>query len=667
MNIPLRNLVLVLILTTLGTQLPAATYYVDFDGGSDENAGTSPEAAFKHCPGEFMGGSRADGTSAKPGDEDKSGEANDEKADSGAAMAAHANTGESVAGGKAKATKLQPGDTVIFKGGVYYRGMVRNSSSGGEGKPIVFDGNTAGNFGTGRAIIEGGEFITGWKPCAGPDDAQGNPEWKHLWYTDEVPANADPYLINPCQGAQMFYIAVFPCTDALAVWNDVALAMKPAELPNTSNKAEHSFADPYFSQTSADAWNGAFIGLRAGANRFYMSPITKFEPEAHRIYYKGITARYYPQLDAHRFTMLNAPAILTRPGQYVLYSKGGEKGKRLYCWPWDEKTFPENTRISTRSSGVVFQNCSQVVLRGFLIENQAGKDAVHPAPGVFCTKVENLVIEDNQLRHQRPSMNTRAASVGISECRNVTVRKNEMRDTLTIGMLLSKCEGVLFEDNTFDSVLDTSVDFYTNKDVRCLRNRVSGRSGLHANGLTFYIDNENVLVEGNIVAHEIPFTMWGAVNVRVVNNLFDGIGRGHGMALWAGRPIQNLVIEHNTIVNTFKGDPKQGGIYSGNKGTEWVIRNNIIDGACGNIPAQTGILSHNLFLQTVSLKPNQLGDGGVLEEDLKKVFVDPEKGDYHLANGSPAKGMGIAPSVEKDLDGKPRPADRVDVGAYLAP
>jgi|GEM_PF-3643018 len=664
MNIRLCIAVFAVLFTAMGTRISATNYYVDFDGGNDDNAGTSPEAAFKHCPGEFASSANP-GTPAKSVEEDA--EAKDEKTESGPGTAPDPNAGDSVAGGKAKGTKLQPGDVVIFKGGVSYRGIVKNSASGQEGSPIVFDGNTGGTFGTGRAIIQGGELVSGWKKCANAADAMGNPEWTHLWYTDEVPANADPYLINLCQGEQMLYIAVFPCTDALAVWNDVALAMKPAELPNTENKAEHSFADPYFNQGSADAWNGAFIGLRAGANRFYMSPITRYEPDAHRIYYKGITARYYPQLDAHRFTMLNAPSVMTRPGQYVLFSKGGAGGKRLYCWPWDEKSFPGQTRITTRPAGVVFENCKQVVLRGFLIENQAGKAAAYPAPGVYCSKVENLVIENNLLRHQRPPMNTRAASVCISESRDVTVRKNDMHDTLTIGMLLSKCEGVLFEDNTFDSVLDTSVDFYTNKDIRCLRNKVSGRSGLHANGLTFYIDNENVLVEGNRVAHEIPFTMWGAVNVRVVNNLFDGIGRGHGMALWAGKPIQNLVIEHNTIVNTFQGNPKLGGIYSGNKGTDWVIRNNIIDGACGNIPGQTGILSHNLFLQTIGLKQSQLGDGGVLVEDLKKVFADPEKGDYHLAPGSPAKGMGIAPSVEKDLDGKARAADRVDVGAYLAP
>ena len=669
--------------------LGAATYYVDFDGGNDDHEGTSPEAAFKHCPGDP--GSAANGEvpgtatapvgepssnptaepapapAANPGEGESAAEGKEGKTVEEKGPTAESSSVESSAQGKAKATRLQPGDVVLFKGGVSYRGVVRNSASGGEGSPIIFDGNTEGKFGSGRAIIQGGEAVGGWKKCANADEALGNPEWAHLWYTDEVPANADPYLINLSQGEKAMHIAVFPCSDALAVWNDAQLALKPAELPDTSNKEEHSFADPYFKQASADAWNGAYIGLRAGRNIFYLSPVTKFDPSAQRIYYKGITARYYPDLAMQRFTLLNAPEVLTRPGQYVLYSKSGAAGKRLYCWPWDEKSFPAHTRIATRAAGVVFKNCQHVVLRGFLIENQAGKLTESPAPGISCRQVDHLTIENNLLRHQRPRMNTRAAAIGIGGCKNVVVRKNEVRDTLTIGAMVSKCEGILFEDNLLDSVLDTSVDFYTNKDVRCLRNRVSGRSGLHANGLTFYIGNDNVLVEGNVVAHEIPFTMHTASNVRVVNNVFDGIGRNHGVALWAGGAIKDLVFEHNTIVNAAKNGTTSAGFYSGNGGTGWVIRNNIIDGAAGNIPAQTGILSHNLFLRTVRLKKEQLGKGGVLEEDWKKVFVDPENGNYQLASGSPAIGMGAPPSVETDIEGKGRKADRVDVGAYTGP
>ena len=145
----------------------AAEYSVDFDAGKDANSGTAPEQALKHSPG------------------------------------------DPAAEGNAKLLKLQPGDTVIFKGGVVYRGQVSVNAGGAEGKPIVFDGNTAGKFGQGRAIIDGSEVATGWKQCASADECGGNPNWKHIYYTT-VSKGVDPFTVNLTQGNQSLGIAQDP-------------------------------------------------------------------------------------------------------------------------------------------------------------------------------------------------------------------------------------------------------------------------------------------------------------------------------------------------------------------------------------------------------------------------------------------------------------------------
>ncbi len=88
-------------------------YYVDFTAGADTNSGTSAAASWKHAPGD------PDAT------------------------------------GLAASTTLQPGDTVVFKGGVVYNGTIDLPWSGLPGRPITYDGNSAGTFGTGRAIIDG--------------------------------------------------------------------------------------------------------------------------------------------------------------------------------------------------------------------------------------------------------------------------------------------------------------------------------------------------------------------------------------------------------------------------------------------------------------------------------------------------------------------------------
>jgi len=89
------------------------TYYVDYVGGANTNAGTSTALAWKTCPG------------------------------------------DSAASGVAAATMLKAGDSLVFKGGVVYTGTVKIRTSGTAGASIVYDGNSSGTFGTGKAIIGG--------------------------------------------------------------------------------------------------------------------------------------------------------------------------------------------------------------------------------------------------------------------------------------------------------------------------------------------------------------------------------------------------------------------------------------------------------------------------------------------------------------------------------
>lgn len=90
-----------------------ATYYIDYDTGDDGNNGTTTGTPWKHHPWD-------------------------------------AN-----ATGTADSTTLVGDDITIFKGGVSYKGTITMAASGTSGHPIVLDGNTAGTWGTGDAIIDG--------------------------------------------------------------------------------------------------------------------------------------------------------------------------------------------------------------------------------------------------------------------------------------------------------------------------------------------------------------------------------------------------------------------------------------------------------------------------------------------------------------------------------
>jgi hypothetical protein len=88
------------------------TYYIDFAAGDDTDNGLTTSTAWKHSPGDLLATARV------------------------------------------ASTTLFPGDTVRFKGGVkYITGQINLNWNGNLGAPIVYDGNAAGNWGTGKAII----------------------------------------------------------------------------------------------------------------------------------------------------------------------------------------------------------------------------------------------------------------------------------------------------------------------------------------------------------------------------------------------------------------------------------------------------------------------------------------------------------------------------------
>ena len=104
-----------ILLWSMTTEIRGATYYVDFVDGNDQNGGTSVVAPWRHAPGD------------------------------GHALAFAASA------------SLEPGDRVFFKGGVSYVGEVDLKWSGSRGRPITYDGNSEGKWGTGMAVMDCGD------------------------------------------------------------------------------------------------------------------------------------------------------------------------------------------------------------------------------------------------------------------------------------------------------------------------------------------------------------------------------------------------------------------------------------------------------------------------------------------------------------------------------
>ncbi len=106
-----KSLLLLLITSSLSW---STTYYVDYVNGINSNTGKSQISAWKNCPG-----------------------------DAAATLLPMQTT-------------LVANDTVIFKGGIVYKGETCVKWSGsGDANRITYDGNTGGTWGSGKAMIDG--------------------------------------------------------------------------------------------------------------------------------------------------------------------------------------------------------------------------------------------------------------------------------------------------------------------------------------------------------------------------------------------------------------------------------------------------------------------------------------------------------------------------------
>jgi hypothetical protein len=199
----------------------AATYYVDFAGGSDDRDGRTPETAWKRSPGDKQ------------------------------------------ATGNPKAASLQPGDIIKFKGGVQYLGEIQFTAlKGAEGQPIVLDGNADGQYGKGPAILDGAKMITDWKKVASAEQVEGNPKWQEILYADldvDLTKNftQDKFILHRDGGR-----------DSQAPWQRIFLIDGEKRVLPIAQDPKPS--DPFFPDLPED---------------FHVSPVKVSDSYPHKVYY----------------------------------------------------------------------------------------------------------------------------------------------------------------------------------------------------------------------------------------------------------------------------------------------------------------------------------------------------------------------------------------------
>ncbi|MEX0886651.1 MAG: right-handed parallel beta-helix repeat-containing protein [Phycisphaeraceae bacterium] len=604
------------------------TFYVDYADGSDDNDGLSAEAAVRHAPGD----ARAEGAAA--------------------------------------AIELEPGDRVIFKGGVAYRGALTIGRGGSAaGGRVVYDGNVAGEFGEGRAVLDGSDVLTDWRRAESAAEVGGHEHWERIWIA-RAPAGAAALTANLHQGATMLTLAQHPTpSEPLAIDRHAEyLRVGPEDATETSLRDER------LAELGGEALVGASVFVWRSRNDVDTRRIEAYDGQTHTITFEALGAPPYDNQDT-RYAIANAAtaAVLDGPGQYaVLEHEADEDGRvPVYFWPLDDAD-PNDVEVTISLRGVALQlgpQTGHLTIEGFRIQRyRQAIDKVHwnveehtsditirnneitgiRSPGyanaVYLYRVDDLVIEDNYL-HDNPKMR---------------------------GLGLHTGERPIFRNNRLIRMGRTPIIMYFANDGKIQGNYIAHNRGTHSNGLSVYLHCENILVEGNYVYDSnVPFTCNDTTGLTVRNNVFDGSG-SQPISFWQGVSGE-VRVENNTLV----GGGRDSGLYIGGtgdrdgssfEGMHITFVNNIMDGPIMNI--MNGRLwtrdverRHNIYLNVPEgFEP---GEGEMVVDDPAKLFVDFEGADYRLREGSPAIDAGASVDVAEDIEGAPRPqGDGFDVGAY---
>jgi len=601
-----------------------AVYYIDFKNGRDDNDGRAPLSAFKRCPGDGQAAARAG------------------------------------------AVKLAPGDKVIFKGGVQYRGIVTVASSGEDGKPIVYDGNTSGDFGTAKAIIQGAEPVTGWRKVASAGEVEGNPHWDMLYYA-HLDAAHTFFNFSLYEGDTFLSAAQDPKPE------DPFFHDRLASYRNTGSADGASLTDPaYFTSADPEFYSGAYVALHIQPNMICYQQITGYIPAEHKVTFKPHGQQGYGPGRGHCYALLNSLKVLDRPGEYYLDEKNAKDGKvRLVIWPSAPgPNGPENVTISTRPHGFYIPSANHIVIQGFRITQQGGEPkaaAVMKPSGVPGT---DIIIRNNEVCRVWPTPNvniTRLQGIqGAITLLNVShnlVERNSIYDNRCMGVL-----GVGFDDSVCQYNFlrrngSTGISLHACHRSAIKYNIVWDNLGIHANGLTVYLGSSDMLVEGNEVYNSNDcLTLSSSENITVRRNILDAHGTEACIAAWTGRPMKNVTIVNNVLLHA--GDGWKSGIYEDAGIDGVIIKNNIMDGIAVSRRGIRGELSNNLW---TSKGRDFQGDkpGDIFESDLRKIFMDADNCDYRLRPGSPAIGAGTETDSKEDIAGTAVPQGaKPDIGAY---
>lgn len=474
--------------STLAGPAAGKIYYVDYQNGSDSADGLSPATAWQHAPG------------------------------------------DTVAPAKILRLALQPGDQVRFRGGVRYRGSLLPITAGTPDNPVVFDGSAWGET---RAIFDGSDSLSGARRCRSAAECLGAPNWKYLWRVD-LPAGRSwtDYLFV---GDEIYQVAQYPDLP-LADSDDPAqyLPVPLAELSRLqSGQIRQALpADLGTGEPTLALWVNPNV-IAFNRNVAVTANGVTFNPAGS---WFGASFKPYTNRDS-RFSLLNAPAMVNRAGQFAMSSREGI----AIFWPKAQpKAGPGSAQLAVsvggRRLGINTSKARNIVIRGFAFTSFSGEPGNMSQGAAILArgKLPGITITSNSFRAMAAVSGPAVIHTIFGQ--HLTIEHNDIQNiTWGSGIIVDNSEGpTLVRCNSVSYLGRTGIRFVNVKDGQMLGNHVHHINGVHGNALTAYRDLRNILIAGNVVTDSIrPLTLEGVGNatpyftegtqsVTVTNNVLIG-------------------------------------------------------------------------------------------------------------------------------------------------
>lgn len=634
----------------LAATVPAATYYVDYETGSDSHSGTKINEPFRHSPGD-------------PQAEDR-----------------------------AATVILKPGDAVMFKGGVVYRGNIRIQQSGDPGNPILFKGD---GWGAGRAVIDGSDLLTGWIRCESAAEAGGNPDYRNLFYT-YVPAACSPFLMNlhetdPASGEDAFlWMSQLPNPADRTFFNRRD-SLQPVK--NKQITLESVISPELLTYTDPRSLDGASALVWVNPNWTVRKEIREYVPAENKIVFTSPLEKNAIYADGRdqAFALYNSPLAIDTAGEYAVMPPDEDGRRKVILRPRSPEDLDRRVSYSVRTTGIATGPNSHIEITGFEIRKFGG-EGLREGCGILAyggqdTALTGLVIRNN-LIHRNQHGSKGYGGIYAHKLRHSRIESNTVvRNTAHAGIFISECEDSIVQGNTIQYTGNTALRLYTCRRVQVLGNRISHIYATHANGITLYLGCFDVLVANNLVTDATtPITHQNSGNLFFINNVIDGMGENKNANEWplsksGARTSGKIVYLNNTFVNA---DSDASLSLGRDPDNEYIVMNNILDGMSfvQKVTPKLVLHSCNLFTgRNFAQSANYGWSDGEKEvfttAKADSIFEKPEQMNFRIKSSGPAAGAGTDVSdyypsdvfpdfnFRLDIDGRPRAA--WDCGAYSAP